>query len=185
MSFVVCYVLLFLLLCVCCVLRLGCTCCCGRGRGCGCVSACFVTSCTEQRSRVYIQNAPVCTFKTPVSCVTWAFETTHGCTHGSVSGSPPFSHVSLFSSHLISSHLISSHLISSHLISSHLISSHLISLSLLSMSLLMCLRLFSSLLVCFCFFLLSLSLSILSALSLFNDDDNEHSSGWLSPYTRL
>ena len=49
----------------------------------------------------------------------------------------------------------------------------------MSLSLLTCLRLFSSLLVCLCFFCLSLS------CQLFNDDDNDHSSGWLFLYTRL
>ena len=33
----------------------------------------FFLSCTEKRSRVYVQNAPVCTFKTPVSHKTRAF----------------------------------------------------------------------------------------------------------------
>ena len=46
-------------------------------------------------------------------------------------------------------------------------------------SLLMCLRLFSSFLAFLCF------LSLFLACQLFNDDDNEHSSGWLSLYTRL
>ena len=44
--------------------------CCG---GCGCVCARFVPSCIEKRSHVYVRNAPVCSFKTPVSHKTRAF----------------------------------------------------------------------------------------------------------------
>ena len=43
-------------------------CYCGGGCGCGCVCVRFFLSCTEKRFRVYVQNAPVCTFKTPVTC---------------------------------------------------------------------------------------------------------------------
>ena len=56
---------------VCCVL--GCACCCGGGCGCGCVCVRFFLSGTERRSRVYVQNAPMCTFKTPASLRTRAF----------------------------------------------------------------------------------------------------------------
>ena len=65
-----------------------------------CVCVRFFLSCTEKRSRVYVQNAPVCTFKNAPVCTfknarnpldTGFFEGTHGSvskrTHGRVSNS--------------------------------------------------------------------------------------------------
>ena len=76
----------------------------------------FFLSCIEERSRVYVQNAPLCTFKTPVSHFTWErLERTHGSVLKVVapSLSPSLlvslsSHLSLFLSLLIS-HSFSSH----------------------------------------------------------------------------
>ena len=131
---------------VCCVMLLL-LCCCVMCCGLAVCVVVVVPSCTEKRSRVHIQNAPVCAVKTPVSVHTGASR----AVTPSLSLSP----------------------------------------SLPAVSLLMCLRLshlFSYVSVSFSFsahLSLSLSFSCGFPLSLFNDDDNEHSSGWLYLYTRL
>ena len=156
---------------------------------------------TEKQRRVYIQSVPVCTFKT-LPCVPskrpchirhGRFDGTHGSVlkvHPgafskytrepprqslylspslSLSPSLPLSLVYLSSHVCLSYHVyLSSHVSPSLLIPSRtsLLLLSLFTLSNLSLSLL-------------------ISLSLVASLSVLNDDDNEHSSGWVSLYTRL
>ena len=74
---------------------------------------CVSSSCTEKRFRVYVQNAPVCTFKTPVPHGTRVrFERSHGSVFKVAAPSLPLSScvsllVSLSLSPLIVSHSFS------------------------------------------------------------------------------